>query len=124
MISVWTFDNTFCGWVKRQTNGVLGTKDEYNFFRVMRDGYKEFYMNEVDHFYHMTENLKPVKRLYVWKKSLEGTWTKSPTDLTTGTRDTDGFYTVNTGKNKQYYYSYMDYINHQRDSGGNTFYKN
>ena len=121
-IYVWVFDETMCGWVLRSTEDLKETQDEYKYFRVIRDGVKQYYNNETDHFYHMTSGLNSAKKISVWSKDDNGNWTKNQTDLTLGTGDERGLYTYNNGKNKQYYYSYYDFLEHQCKS--NTFYKN
>lgn len=41
-LSVWT--KTPTGWSKVQTNDFVGTKDELTYFRVTKDGIKDFFV--------------------------------------------------------------------------------
>ncbi len=120
-IYVWSFDEVLCDWVLKNTNNYKGTNDEYNYFRSIRDGTKHFYYNDLDHFNHRFGNVpKLSKTIYVWGKNDSGIWENMYTDLNVGTGDDRGLYTYNTGKNKQYYYSYNDFLDHQYNN--NTFY--
>lgn len=116
-IYVWTFDEILCGWVLRRTDFLKETKGEYNFFRVMRDGTKNFYFNETDHFYHLS-SMMPVteKNIKVWTFD-DNKWSKVKTDLVKNTGDESLLYKFNNGNSCNYYYSYNDFINHQRHIG-------
>lgn len=116
-IYVWTFDEIMCGWVLRRTDFLKETKDEYNFFRVIRDNEKNFYFNDTDHFYHLSSML-PIKErnIKVWTMD-DNKWAKVQTDLIKGTRDEELLYKFNNGKSNNYYYSYKDFLNHQKHIG-------
>lgn len=49
-IKVWEFGNGY--WRQVFTPDHVETKDEYKYFRVMRDGHKEFYKSAQDYKIH------------------------------------------------------------------------
>lgn len=120
-IYVWSFDKNLCDWVLNITEDYKGTYEEYNYFRVIIDGTKNFYYNSDDHFNHRNDKYQLNKNIHVWTKCEDGDWNNKQTDLNLGTRDEDDLYIYNNGKNRQYYYSYFDFLDHQRNN--NTFYK-
>lgn len=120
-IYVWSFDEVSCNWILKNTNDYKGTNNEYSYYRVIRDGMKNFYTSAEEHINHMTANLKPSKKIAIWNKNEYGKWENTSTDLNAGTGDELGLWSYNNGKNKQYYYSYNDFIDHQCNN--DTFYK-
>lgn len=55
-LQTWFFSE-FTGWRKIYTDDFLETKDEEKYFRVMRNGTKEFYYNSMDYLKHI-DNLE------------------------------------------------------------------
>jgi hypothetical protein len=53
-IRVWEYNNN--KWAEIFTSGELETKDECNYFRVIRNDKKEFYYNVRDYMTHMNLN--------------------------------------------------------------------
>ena len=51
-IKVWEFNNGY--WRQVFTSDQLGTKDEHQYFRVIRNGYKEFYKSAEDYKIHQS----------------------------------------------------------------------
>jgi hypothetical protein len=121
MIRLWVYDEKPGEWVQKSTGHNLGTLAELNYYRVIRDGEKNFYLNDKDHFFHTEKFISPAKFIDVWTKTENG-WENAETDLVNGTGDTRGLYIYNTGRNRQYYYSYSDFLEHQYPNN-NTYYK-
>lgn len=59
-LQVWCLSE-FTGWSKFYTDDYVETKDEEKYFRVIRDGNKEFYYNSLDYLVHINaiEGLNP-----------------------------------------------------------------
>lgn len=120
-IYVWSFDEVLCDWILNNTGYYKGTTYEYNYYRVIVDGTKQYYFSMEDYLSHRINNLPHTKKLRIWSKNDYNKWENNYTDLNVGTGDEFGLYTYNTGKNKQYYYSYLDMLEHQYKN--ETFYK-
>lgn len=121
MIQLWVYDEEQSVWTKNPTQDNLGSLAELNYYRVIRDGEKNFYLNYKDHMTHIDVFSSKAKNINVWTKTENG-WENLETDLVNGTGDTRGLYVYNTGHNRQYYYSYGEFIEHQYRNN-NTYYK-
>ena len=86
---VWYFNDLLDEWVLKTTPHFKETKDEYNYFRVMSEGHKEFYSSAKDYVIRHKDTadfgneLTDVNGNVVWHTGMDtgtGTDTDSDTD--------------------------------------------
>ena len=111
-IQYWDFNEHLNVWTKKFSSHLLETKYEKEYFRSIRDGHKEFYLTEMDHYFHMTTLYPFVKKLNVWSQNQYGEWKNSITDIARGTREVNSLYKIGSGDKSQYYWNYNDYLEH------------